>query len=385
MATYGFKLIRVNVFEGRRQKKHDFGKIGLLDLIEADVAAAVERSKKIREEEKTGSEIDQSHSEDMVDKPIAETDSGEHGVEESAPEGLVADDLIAAENDEIPSNDDVVSGADEPTLAKSKKPDSVVQLEGTKRYKNALVLQIQYGIVGDHDLGVDPTGVATAVDLKTRATTRRYRAVLIFPDKGETGFLAVEAISRSNPGRDLPRRLYQAAMSHDFKMRSDGVVADEPSIKELMRDGHVEYVELIKSSTGSDESSPNPVPAVLKFKLGAKSSHGPAILEHAKGWVDSWLTRSAEKKENVVPVQEAKDLASILWKNAEDLGFDNARVKISSKKQSKTLQPLDVREGFVYDLGPTRLDDHEFFQEVTKVAQSVFANNEMDMPTDWHQ
>jgi hypothetical protein len=392
VATYGFKLLRVNAFTGRKQKRHDLGAIGLLDLIEKDISAAVERTRKARDEAEASETILESihvPSEKLGDPSPIEEDIDEDDLEGdssivTSPSGFVEEDLVINDNDLIPSNEDVVAGPEEPSLTKSAKPDSVIQLEGSERYKNALLLKVQYGIVGDHDLGVDPTGVSNALDLKKRATTRRYRAVLIFPDKGETGFLAVEAISRSNPGSDLPRRLHQARLLHDYKLRSDGVVADEPSIKELMRDGHVEYVELIKSSTGSDESEPTSSPAVLKFKLGAKSSHGPAILEHAKAWVDSWLDKSAGDKKKVIPLQEARDLASILWKNAEDLEFDNARVKISSKKQSKTLQPLDVREGFVYDLGTTRLDDTEFFQEVAKVAQSVFSNNEIDMPNDWH-
>ncbi len=296
---------------------------------------------------------------------------------------LSADDIVSGDEDPVEGNEDVVAGDESGTLRK-KKPDAVVQFEGSTRYRNALLIRLQYGIVGDHDYGVDPTGQSLDVDLKKRATTRHYRAVLITPDEGEAGFLAVEAISRSNPGSDLPRRLHQAADGHTYKLRTLGTVADEPSIKALMRDGHVDFVELIKSATDEDATYPIPVDAVLRFKLGAKSSYGDDILGHVRSWVSNWIDKKEDKKA-INPTEEARDLASILWKGTKDLGFDTARVKVKSTKQAKTLQPLDVREGFVYDLGSKKLDDGAFFREVALVAQSVFSNNEMDMPLGWNE
>lgn len=370
LATYGFKLLRVESFIGRGHKRQDFGQIGLLDAIEKDIAAAVERSSAGREE---GSGPQQSPTEQDLEL------AGESEVDLAA---LSVDDVVSGEDEPLEGSDDVIAGDESGTLLK-KKPDAVVQLEGSTRYRNALLMRIQYGIVGDHEYGVDPTGQSEAVDLKKRATTRHYRAVLITPDKGETGFLAVEAVSRSNPGSELPRRLHQARVDHNYKLRSSGTVADEPSVKALMRDGHVDYVELVKSATPEDGAYPVPFDTVLRFKLGGKSSYGDDILGHVRGWVSNWMDKKDEK-ESINAADEARDLASILWKGTEDLGFDTARVKVKSSKQAKTLQPLDVKEGFVYDLGSKRLDDDAFFREVALVAQSVFSNNEMDMPFGWN-
>lgn len=368
MATYGFKLLRIESFVGRGHKRQDFGSIGLLDLVEKDIAAAVIRSG-------AGQEPGMGFADDEGDEEPQLVD-GESEVDVAE---LSADDLISGSD----SSDDVVAGDEDGTLL-AKKPDAIVQLEGSIRYRNALLIRLQYGIVGDHDYGVDPTGQSIPVDLKRRATTRHYRAVLITPDKGETGFLAVEAISRSNPGADLPRRLHQAAVGHNYKVRSLGTVADEPSIKALMRDGHVDYVELVKSATPDDGAYPVPFDTVLRFKLGGKSPHGDNVLGHVRSWVSNWTDRKDEKA-TIDAAREAKDLATILWKATEDLGFDTARVKVKSSRHAKTLQPLDVREGFVYDLGSKRLDDDAFFREVALVAQSVFSNNEMDMPFSWNE
>lgn len=369
LATYGFKLLRIESFIGRGHKRQDFGQIGLLDLVEKDIAASVERSRAAREAAAGASDgsLDQDESDTESEVELASLDG---------------DDVVSGDDDSPYGSDDIVAGDEAGTLLK-KKPDAVVQLEGSTRYRNALLIRIQYGIVGDHEFGVDPTGRSLAVDLKKRATTRHYRAVLITPDKGESGFLAVEAVSRSNPGSQLPRRLHQAATGHSYKIRTLGTVADEPSIRSLMRDGHVEYVELVKSATDEDGAYPVHFDTELRFKLGGKSSYGDDILNHVRGWVANWMDKKDDKM-TINAADEARDLASILWKGTEDLGFDTARVKVKSSKQAKTLQPLDVKEGFVYDLGSKRLDDDAFFKEVALVAQSVFSNNEMDMPFGWN-
>lgn len=354
MTSYGFKLLKTELVEGNGRKAQDFAGTAFLDRVSSDIAASIERSIALMA----------VHDEKDSLGPVSQQHSGE-----------------STKVTSIVSNEDVIDEGEATSLKKTRKPPAVVRFEAVIPYKSALLLRLQYGLVGDHEKAVDPTGKTNDTDLTKLATTRPYRAVLITPITGNTAFLAVEVISRSHVGGELPRRLYQAAQGHKYKLRPRGPVADAHAVKKLMTEGQIKEVQLIKTAFLSDSGSPITRDMVMTFKFKGSGAENENMLKVVRNWVK--FKRNAADKKAIKPADEAKSLASILWKDAAALEFDDARIKIENIHQSKTLQPLDFKEGFVYDLGEARMSDEKFFQEVALAAQSLFDVEQMEMSPDW--
>lgn len=241
-------------------------------------------------------------------------------------------------------------------------------------------------MVGDHEKGVDPEGKKKDADLKKLATTRSYRVMVIAPSKGTTGFLAVEVISRSHAAKHIPRRLFQAAQDHRYKIKPFGPIADEGAVKKLVEEGSVKEVQLFKTFVPSDSQTPVAEDVVLTFKIGHKKSHVASILQRVSSWLPKSADSSSDNEEEspLDPSEEAHSLAAILWSDLEDTQFDDVKVKVTNSKQKRTLQPLDAREGFVYDLGELPVSDDDFCVKVDEAAKVLFSNYGMDMESDWY-
>jgi hypothetical protein len=354
MAKYGFKLLKVVLRNGRGQANQDFGPSGephYLDRVIADVA----KMKRDRDSE----ELVRG---DEGGSATVDLDSGEHIT-------IVGDDVITTDTESLPEG---VQG----------RPESVVRIEEAIAYKSGLLLKIMYGIVGDHSLAADPTGERADVDLRGLATTRAYRAMIIAPPSGENGFLAVEVISRSHAAADLPRRLFNAADGHNRKLKTLGPVADAAAVRELVREGRVTSVELIKSIVPSDAASAGHQNVKMVFPIAAGMSAADSILSRVRGWIPS---RSSADDATLDPATEARAIASILWSDAAELAFDDARVDVKSLSNGRKLQPLDKKDGFTYELGDSELDDNSFVREVASAAQGLFDANDMEMEDDWAQ
>ncbi|MCX8455338.1 hypothetical protein [Paenarthrobacter ureafaciens] len=384
MASYGFKLIKIELREGQRQPIMDFGECQYLQRVHEDVTAAIKR----REEALAAEEKARKAAESAVD--AAESSPAEDGAASASTpsdqdETLMKDEVTGEVA--VASSDDVINEAeDEPSLDKTAKKVSVVRFEESIALKQAVLLRVQYGKVGDHEKGVDPEGRKKDTDLKKLATTRSYRIMLIAPPQGSTGFLAAEVISRSHAAKQIPRRLFQAARDHRFKIKPFGPIADSAAVKKLVKDGSVKEVQLFKTFIPSDSQTPVAEDVVLTFKIGEKKSQVARILQRVSNWIPRGASDSPdeEEKEALSPVQEAHSLASILWSDLEDTEFDDVKVKVTNAKQNRTLQPLDMREGFIYDLGESPVSDDDFCLKVNEAASVLFSNHEMDMEADWY-
>jgi hypothetical protein len=350
LSRYGFKLLRVQLFEGRGhtpQEFHPDGQPSYIDRVESDVRAQL---------------VEPDETTETVETHTIDVDSGEHV--------------------KITTSDVVDEPAEEPLPeGVTRKPASVIKFQSLRRLNSALMLKVQYGIVGDHQWALDPEGRRADADLRGLAATRAYRALLIVPTAGKVAMLAVEVISRSHPSADLPRRLANAAVGHNLRIRSKGPIADERAVQALMRDGRVTGVELRKSFVTSDQGSNKVRSVKLQFPITVGASEGPRIISHVRNWVSP--PKAGDDAKPVNPATEATALASILWSELADLKFDDARVEIKSDVTNRRLKPLDRSEGFVYELGDDQPDDDEFIHRVSSIAQSLFDAQEMSMENDW--
>ncbi|POH67626.1 hypothetical protein C3B61_06950 [Cryobacterium zongtaii] len=348
-------MLRVQAFSGGTHTAVNFGPAGephFLDRVAEDIA----EQKRNR----------------VLDEAARAADTGTaHAVDEETGETVYI------------ASDDVVESPDDATLPANiaAKPPAVVRVDETWRLRSGLLMQIQYGIVGDHNRAVDPQGMRADADLTGLATTRPYRALLITPEDGTVGFLAVEVISRSHAGGDLPRRLHNAAHGHNLKLRVQGPVADAAAVRDLVRRGRVKEVELIKTIVTSDAGTPTTRRVKLTFPIAVGASEAKRILSRVTGWLPDSSGQGVT--EPIDAAEEAAALAAILWHDAESLAFDTARVHVKSEISDRRLQPLDKTEGFIYELGDVELDNEKFVREVAAVAQGLFYSTGMEMEPDW--
>lgn len=361
VASYGFKLIEIQLFRGRARTALEFGapdgpgKPSYLDLLVEDVRAesapAVSSSPGQLDDAGPG-QVDQADGEvELVD--------------------VHSDDIVAEDVDEqVP-------------VGEGHRQLAVVRLKGAKRLQGALLLDTVYGIVGDHSLAVDPLGRKADTDLHDLATTRHYRALIIAPSHGKNGLLAVEVIARSHAGARLGSRLFAAAQGrHSFKIRTFGAVADDEAIRDLMNGARIPEVRLFQTVASEDSATPRTMRATLTFSIGKGSPEETSLRKRVAPWLPTRANKAKDKKPN--PAAEANSLASWLWPAvAKDVEFETAEVIVQGRNRSKRLKPLDMTEGFTYDLGDVRPDDDTFIAQVADVVNSLAATNQVDLDPDW--
>lgn len=368
MGTYGFKLLDIQIFRDRGRTPVDFSDADgthYLDHLMADFGDRnTADSAGDRDVLTLGSELDGQEPE--TDGVLAGNDT----------DGSV--EIVRIGSDDVVAEDEPDAGAED----SARKPLAVVRVESAERYQNAVLLSTAYGIVGDHRWAIDPEGIKADADLRRLATTRVYRALVIAPPSGLCGFLAVEVISRSHAAGRLPSRLRQGAKEHVFKMRTFGAVADDESVKELMNGARIPEVRLFQTVPNADSVGSTTVPATLTFRIGKGSREEESLRERLMPWLPTKTNKA--KKDKPDPRVEANSLVSWLWPAlAKDADFDTAEVVVQGRNRTKRLKPLDMTEGFTYDLGDVRPSDDNFIKSVKDVVDLISVTNSLNLVDDW--
>lgn len=146
MASYGFKLIKIELREGQRQPVMDFGECQYLKRVHRDVTAAITRREDALADEeearKTAEEAKNSgNSLPMPEEHSADLESEDVASESRPGETLMQDATSGAVT--IASSEDVVNDSeDEPSLEKAGKKTSVVRFEESIVLKQAVLLRV---------------------------------------------------------------------------------------------------------------------------------------------------------------------------------------------------------------------------------------------------
>lgn len=340
MGQYGFKLLEIQVYRGQGRTPLDFGDTDgehYLDRVVADIEAALVAREAVADDE-----------EDEVT--------------------IGSDDVVADEGD---------AGG----IAGTQKALAVVRVDSAVRYHSAVLLETVYGIVGDHSRGIDPEGINPDTDLTKLATTRPYRALLIAPAHGTNGFLAVEVISRAHAGGRLPSRLHQAVRGHNFKIRTFGAVADDASVADLMNGARIPEVKLFKTVSSEDSATARTMKAVVTISIGKGSPEEDSLRSKLLPWLPTKANKAKAEKPD--PAHEAHELATWLWPAVDDVDFENAEVLVEGHNRRKRLQPLDMKEGFTYDIGDVSPSDEAFIAHVRDVVDRIAGTSQVDLDDDW--
>jgi hypothetical protein len=281
---------------------------------------------------------------------------------------------------------------DEPDSAEPEgiSGESAFRVEDPLRNERAITGSIQAGNFGDHEIALGVPGETEDADLLNRAPVRRFRFVLVLPENGVRGVLAIETIGRSCPVGLFIKWLSKA--SQDEAIDNKGVegdtstaepcwwkmvadqMGDEEHLNELIRSGNFGKVELVKLDVTPDRKRTKE-----HLRLTAPSIEGGLVSEVAsvvKGWWERTHQRAEPDQGQPEPITDAEgaqQLAALVIKGVQGLDFDDGWVVLEEDSgRTNRISPSRMSEVFIYPLSvDDRVSDVEFYRRVRSRALRI--------------
>lgn len=294
---------------------------------------------------------------------IESRESGEHS--DSITSELPANALP------ITIDDDLFTDMSELGISQHK----VMRFQRALQLEQGLLLEVDYGIVGDHTFGVDPAGKQQDIDIRDLATVRSYRVVVIANPLSSNAVIAYEVISRTHVATHFPDRLHRASSGHNLTLKNGKIAADVEAVNQMIRNSNISAVELTKIIPSNDSVVARSRTARLVIPIGKNSS----LLEITRNYLTKWLSSS-----NLNTTDEATSLATILWEDVVDLGFDDARIRIEKDGRSRSISPSDIGEGFTYDIGPNKPSDEILLAHIDEVVARIDLSLSLNVSRNWY-
>ena len=365
MTSYGYRIFVVDLFQGMSHKQIDFGHAGKQHYrqIIVELLSAI-RGRTVLDERR--------REPDAVDEP------------EAAP---------TPDTEENHSDLDPLMGKRALALELLHAQDAVV-------YGEVLV-----GKYGDHESALGAPQLIEVDDemlsepekhlsLAGRAPARRFRFVINLPNAGKLGLVVVEDISRSCPIDPLVRQLryrsQDAATAINSAKPTSGArepkvpapwwrpsvtpAIDDDHFTEMIRQGKLDRVELVRHSVGSDGQRSNE-----QFRLTASRpealTSGSEFIALIREWVEDFRSRRegprTQAKRLTKEERAARDvnkrlerrqtdqeaasaMAALLGENIESLDFDDGWVVMKDGDRTKKVSPSRISELFTYELDRDR-------------------------------
>ncbi len=353
MPWYGFRVFEVGLREGNGRKARDVAKCG-----DEHLAAYVERLLRER----------------LLERTV--TDKADSGGEEGS----------------VPTD--------------RHRGQQALQVSSVERTEHMVRATMFFGRYSDFLRGLRVPGSAEPdADLADIAPARSYRVILNLPPTGERGVLVVEDISRSCPVQMFVRSLKQASQQHaadraaaphpdDPEAATRAVVsgtwwrlaaypmADEEHLAQLIRDGKLERVELIRKGYGRDNT-----PSKTKLELrvnrlgGSTLARIPEIVSewaraNMRGGDSDETARTDGKHKTITDAEGARALAALIGEDIdadlEAMDFDDGYVVLSENGKGKSLSPSRLSDYFIYPLAQDRQpSDLAFYDSARDTVQRV--------------
>lgn len=274
------------------------------------------------------------------------------------------------------------SAEDASTLGFQSKP--MFRVEEVEKRSHTIRGEVLSGIVGNYDKAV---GASNELDISEMAASRNFHFVFAFPEKGSKAILAVEDISRSCPVTPLVRWLKWASQQEakpNSEETTEGIwwkltvkaIADEHHLREMIKNGRVDKIEVIKNSITSARTRHSEKYRISGPLPGNKRGQ---LMQLINSWIEK---ENSEENGPLDPSENAKHMASIIGPELEALDLDDGWVVLKDQAgRTKKINPTRISEIFTYPQ-PTenRIDSAGFYTEVRRVALRLQAAERMNIP-----
>ncbi|WP_314178109.1 hypothetical protein [Streptomyces winkii] len=252
---------------------------------------------------------------------------------------------------------------------------------------NIVQATILLGSVGSHEKALGMGDPSEDADISDKAAAKSFRVVMALPSNGLKGFLAVEDISRTCPVTPLIRWLKWQSQTdqNSASSASEGWrltvrhIADEAHLEEMIRNGQVEKLELVKNAVNANRARSRE-----EFRVSAPVIER-GMLRRVADLVKTWMPSDDREREPVTPTdgEAAKLLAAIVGHKVEDLDVDDGWVVIKdADDRTRRVSPSRMSEFFTYKQSPDgRADTPRFYTEVRATALRL--QETAEVVVDW--
>ncbi|WP_428934360.1 hypothetical protein [Streptomyces sp. ACT015] len=229
-----------------------------------------------------------------------------------------------------------------------------LRVEEVRIVDNTIRATVWAGKFGSHEKAIgDVAGSDT--DIKDKAASNLFRAVLAFPEEGDTGILAVETIGRSCPVAQLTRWMTKKSRDEATQGANEGAwwrisvtpLADENRLAEMIREGQAQRLVLVRHATTAGRTR-----VVRDIEITASLAVS-SRMDKAVQIVQSWYRRKRQMEEAPAVTDEegARQLAAIVGPQVADMDLDDGWVQIEDPDgQVKRVKPSQMTDVFTYRL-----------------------------------
>lgn len=233
-----------------------------------------------------------------------------------------------------------------------------------------ILFHVEYGRVGRYPKALARKVVDDA-QIEGLATGHAYRCLLMLPERGKTGLLAVEDVSSTTPARIIPNWLSRASdwrvkkVERLAKPRSVRLMAkqvkDLPRLREMIRSANDASLRLTKKTlSGSGKRKKTKVK--LEYKLDTKADRDDVM---------TWAERFAAAGDAHMKGSGVAELTEIVDGSLKTVGFTDAVVVIKVGDSTKKVSASKLDDLFVYPVSADRPDDDVWVDEVMSVVSGI--------------
>lgn len=269
-------------------------------------------------------------------------------------------------------------GAQSPT-------DPMFRLSSSCRIGCNIAFTLRDGQNRGFDAAMNMESDVADFDLKAWAPARNYRGVFVLPTVEKTGVLALECIDRRCPITPLirwTRRWSQEDAHADggswWRLRATEWT-DDQRLQHLIATGRIDELVLRKTEANVGRGRDREV-----LRLSAPVIDGSIIArvrDTLAGWLHAAATIDALSDED-----GAQQIKSWLGDDIERLDFDDGYVRISGGEGAKPISPGRLSEVFTYPIGQadTPPGNAEFYTAVSETLAELRVQTALHLRlSDW--
>lgn len=227
---------------------------------------------------------------------------------------------------------------------------------------------VRHGRPAGHDLALPKASLSgkPPIDISDYSPTREYRFAFYFPEPGNEGILAVEAISGACPTRYLVQWARWWSQAAGMKAKPEepwynlraSALADAVQISDFIDNSQVVEVVLVAGKKGASRQR-----KTEEFRITSTLN----VQGKAKALQELNAVIQAGQSDEEL----AEALAAHLGRNVEDIDLDDGWVVVDTDYGQQQISPSRIPDVFTYPIGETEPDDPTFYDALKVKARAL--------------